>query len=217
MNANPRKLIASLALCLCFLLSFQVVHADVISVEPDLFFGGTDISNAFPGVYLSAVGGSAPSPVFAVEMFQPCCPYAITPSTGMNIFGHSGVNNIVWKPSHLSDPRYFRADFESPTTWVSIDMIQASADIRLGSLLAYDANGSMLDSVVISGLGRDEVSTAYVTSSVPAISYIIVDPDADIALDNLRYGVSTVPIPAAAYLFGSGLLGIIGISRRTSS
>lgn len=35
------------------------------------------------------------------------------------------------------------------------------------------------------------------------------------AMDNLRVGVTTVvPIPAAAWLFGSGLLGLIGVTRR---
>ena len=30
----------------------------------------------------------------------------------------------------------------------------------------------------------------------------------------VRTGVSAVPIPAAAWLFGSGLLGLVGVSRR---
>lgn len=35
------------------------------------------------------------------------------------------------------------------------------------------------------------------------------------AMDNLRVGVTTVvPVPAAAWLFGSGLLGLVGIARR---
>ena len=32
--------------------------------------------------------------------------------------------------------------------------------------------------------------------------------------DAPRVGVSAIPIPAAAWLFGSGLLGMIGIARR---
>jgi hypothetical protein len=33
-------------------------------------------------------------------------------------------------------------------------------------------------------------------------------------LDNVRVDVSAVPVPAAAWLFGSGLLGLIGVARR---
>ena len=32
--------------------------------------------------------------------------------------------------------------------------------------------------------------------------------------DNVSIGVSTVPVPAAVWLFGSGLLGLIGVARR---
>jgi hypothetical protein len=35
-------------------------------------------------------------------------------------------------------------------------------------------------------------------------------------MDNLRVSVTTqaVPVPAAVWLFGSGLLGLIGVARR---
>ena len=37
------------------------------------------------------------------------------------------------------------------------------------------------------------------------------------AMDNLRVGVTTVvPVPAAVWLFGSGLLGLIGVARKRS-
>ncbi len=36
------------------------------------------------------------------------------------------------------------------------------------------------------------------------------------AIDNLSYNVSIVPVPAAVWLFGTALLGFIGLSRRTS-
>jgi hypothetical protein len=35
-----------------------------------------------------------------------------------------------------------------------------------------------------------------------------------IRADDVTLGVSAVPIPAAFWLFGSGLLGLVGISRR---
>jgi hypothetical protein len=33
-------------------------------------------------------------------------------------------------------------------------------------------------------------------------------------LDNVRVEVSAVPVPASVWLFGSGLLGLIGVARR---
>ena len=35
--------------------------------------------------------------------------------------------------------------------------------------------------------------------------------------DNVRLDFSPVPIPAAVWLFGSGLLGLIGVARRKKS
>ena len=34
---------------------------------------------------------------------------------------------------------------------------------------------------------------------------------------NLNYGVSAVPVPAAVWLFGSGLLGLVGVARRKAA
>ncbi len=37
----------------------------------------------------------------------------------------------------------------------------------------------------------------------------------DIALDNIRFGqAAVVPVPAAAWLLGSGLIGLLGVARR---
>ena len=37
--------------------------------------------------------------------------------------------------------------------------------------------------------------------------------DATVSIDSISFNVTTVPIPAAVWLFGSGLLGLIGIAR----
>jgi hypothetical protein len=34
------------------------------------------------------------------------------------------------------------------------------------------------------------------------------------ALDDIGWEVTPVPVPAAVYLFGSGLLGLLGLARR---
>ena len=60
---NDTQTIAAISLCVSlFSLSIQEGYADIVNVEPDLFSDGTDISNPFAGVTLSATGGSIPSP-----------------------------------------------------------------------------------------------------------------------------------------------------------
>ena len=39
----------------------------------------------------------------------------------------------------------------------------------------------------------------------------------DTGIDNVRVGLATVPVPAAVWLFGSGLLGLVGVARRKAS
>jgi hypothetical protein len=39
----------------------------------------------------------------------------------------------------------------------------------------------------------------------------------EIFIDDVYLGVATVPVPAAVWLFGSGLLGLIGVARRKKS
>jgi len=40
------------------------------------------------------------------------------------------------------------------------------------------------------------------------------DWDTGVYYDNLNFGAAVVPVPAAVWLFGSGLLGLIGVARR---
>jgi hypothetical protein len=71
----------------------------------------------------------------------------------------------------------------------------------LGSASVPDSNGQLL-AFSAEGIHRFELS-----SSAPDTAGIAFD---DVTFDS----TSPIPIPAAVWLFGSGLLGLIGISRR---
>ena len=61
--------------------------------------------------------------------------------------------------------------------------------------------------------GLNHYSTSAVYSTLPDdASWVITDP-IDYA-DMGSYLVSTVPVPAAIWLFGSGLIGLVGLARR---
>lgn len=83
------------------------------------------------------------------------------------------------------------------------------------SIRVFDGNGSLiLDTIA-------NIDAGYETFSVTSLSGIsgfslfgINQVEGNTAIDNVV--VSTVPVPAALWLFGSGLLGLSGFSRRSS-
>ncbi len=88
---------------------------------------------------------------------------------------------------------------------------------------AYDAGGTLLDSISFSALSPisssvvSTIGTFDFTTTSP-IAHLHLLSDGNVAasiLDNLSF--QPVPIPAAVWLFGSGLAGLIAVARRKSA
>ena len=89
----------------------------------------------------------------------------------------------------------------------------------------FDVIVDRLDSSVIgsaSVLLNDEL-VGIISTASPSVSAVFADPsitqviqivNTDAALLNYDFYTTPVPVPAAAWLFGSGLLGLIGFARR---
>jgi hypothetical protein len=78
-----------------------------------------------------------------------------------------------------------------PPTFPSADWQHFSQDVTLGS----DVSGGItFELAAVCGADAGCVSNVF--------------------LDNLSITTSAVPVPAAAWLFGSGLLGLVGVARR---
>ncbi|MGB5259534.1 MAG: VPLPA-CTERM sorting domain-containing protein [Gammaproteobacteria bacterium] len=97
------------------------------------------------------------------------------------------------------------------TDYVSIrgDTVPASGS---ATLEAFDVNGALLGSTS----ANDIAGGLTLTLSIAGIHSIrLSETVADIAFDDLTFNdVAPIPLPAAIWLFGSGLLGLIGIARR---
>lgn len=93
------------------------------------------------------------------------------------------------------------ADFSTPYT---VGLIPLGADNELNSSLA-GSQEDIYDAII---------GTAFATSAPPAFSPL---PDPTFFGTFTFSAASAVPIPAAVWLFGSGLLGLIGIARRTKA
>jgi hypothetical protein len=85
----------------------------------------------------------------------------------------------------------------------------------------YDTSDIGSANVLLNGDFVGILSTAS-----PSVSAVFVDPslaqviqivNTDAALLNYDFYTTPVPVPAAAWLFGSGLLGLIGVARRKAA
>lgn len=109
-------------------------------------------------------------------------------------------------------------DFTTVVTDVSFDFATPSGDL---TVTALDVTGATLGVYNLMGLDpfTNQAGFPYGAghvdiSGIGEIASIIVHPDLNQALivDNLNF--SPVPIPAAAWLFGSGFISLIGAARR---
>ena len=79
------------------------------------------------------------------------------------------------------------------------------------SLYFYYLTGSGSSSTI--GAGSNAIQTAFANATGDGMWSLSANGTATYAIP----GVSAVPVPAAAWLFGSGLLGLVGIARRKQS
>jgi hypothetical protein len=92
----------------------------------------------------------------------------------------------------------------------------SKSELLGGAPLALNANPEVWTQFVYSTTLGPDVSggiTLQLKSSCGAASSC----NADIYFDSASLDVSAVPVPAAAWLFGSGLLGLVGVARRRKS
>ena len=128
--------------------------------------------------------------------------------------GHSQANTVVYEKVELFQTETFftdtfivtdtsrpyiatLTDFEFPAPMMNTGMSVTTATDLLGSLLAP---GSF-----------------QFNATTPGYYFVSFFGFADVSAPELgQYGIeiSQVPVPAAVWLFGSGLIGLVGIARR---
>ena len=197
-----------------------VAVADADFVEPDDFAAGTDISNAFPGVTLSAVGSfTADDAVVALDpSSQSSFPFEA--STGSLVIGNNG---------DIAAARHFFRDrgvlslmvsFDMPVQSVSLDFIGASNGAPdIGMIEAFDVNGVSLGAVTSGPLALNEfASTTFTSEGGNDIAFFYADAanfNGLVGIDNLRF--SAVPEPSSLSISGLLFLFAAGRMRRRQS
>jgi len=189
--------------------------AEEISVEPDDYAIGTDLSTIVSGVtfsveaqpnavVVSVIGSSGacgPDPQIAV----PCA------STDTQVFGATGLSpkSAPWQQNSGE----FRADFDQLTDFVSIDLV--GVDDGPAQLRAFRADGTHLQTFLANLSGPGHNVTASISRASPDIAYILAGGVIGERnnLDNFRFNRIAPPFPTAILLSGplveDGLGGLV--------
>lgn len=182
------------------------LSAVLITLDPDDFASGADISTASPFVTLSSAGGGSG---LDGKVYTAVSSLA---STGNKIFANSRVSPIQWLNSDTNG-YYLRADFIIPTDHVMIDII-GDAGNDYPSLWFYTASGVLEKRQSLSPLGPGQIYTFNIQQPAADILYVRIGGwssiNSTVLLDNLRF---EVPEPGAGLIFLSGLLLFKGKKR----
>ena len=185
------------------------VNAALVVVDADEYAIGTALNSAYQGVTLSAFGNYlVHGDIVATNNYT----FPHNPPAGENIFGWLSTNGH-WNRDFALNGGEFRADFDMATDFVSIDFVHGFINYQ-GMLRAYNINDNLLETFITPIIGSPPFYTASITRSTADISYIIASGygGTNSGLDRLQF--NAIPIPAAAWLFGSGLLGLVGMARK---
>lgn len=162
-----------------------------VVVDPSDFPAGADISNAVPGVTLSALGGGVTSP---------------------SIFSSGSVfKNSYWTTFGSAPGITFRADFADPTDFVSIEVL-ANDGADSAILSAFDSREDLLEIFTTTGtLGVSVPETASISRASADINHITVfHPNNNFGLDNLKFNRRAAipePSPFVLGLVGAAIAG----------
>lgn len=195
------------------------INFDSVAVAPATSLSGAPVTSYLAG-YGVTLSGMLPGETANIYNAS-TTPWMATPSSP-NVFIVGGINPIDT----------VTLNFATPVDNFSFD--------RVGNIAAYSPSGTIKGSwfataynasnVILGSVGEGLISTY---SDVPTQTFSLafqgiyhIDFTGNSynfagtnmpVLDNLTFTSSPVPVPAAAWLLGSGLLGLMGVARRKAA
>lgn len=137
-------------------------------------------------------------------------------NSGNTLTSQSNGSTVIFDFStNIRDLQFFAID------------IEAGSVTEVFSAEVFDVDGNSLNSITLTGgdtgtgdglLSLVDFSTGFAGSDLirrlkfSAITAPSINPG--YAVDNFSYSISEVPVPAAVWLFGTALIGLVGFSKR---
>ena len=210
------QLLGRLFVFALFILNGDYVTAGLVNIDFNDLTPGTPVTTQYQaqGVTLSLLGSTLSGPyTYALEELD---------GTPLNIFGASG--NAI-NPGDNTIPPYWAIEFQfsTPVDYFSILALDADETFTVTAYVNQQVINAPLS---LSLLGIKETSPfrgpvydVDLGSIGGALLFdrVVISPNGDIpeVFDNLQF--NAVPIPPALWLFGSGLLGLVGIARKKAA
>ncbi len=145
-------------------------------------------------------------------------------TSGNNIYNYSDtgtlLNSFTWPSTSIV---YSDTTFNGSKLYTVYDGIQEGVTVRDPVTLVQ--SNVVLPGFSASGIASGNNNDMYLTFGNVIYHYadngtllnsMTFFPDAGVNYTGITYAASPVPVPAAVWLFGSGLLGLIGISRKSA-
>lgn len=218
------KILAALAVVLIFgSIPLEPAFSAKINFDDSSLNHLSDITNFYPGVRFNGIdnsfhlsSGAYPVPSILPEITRGAAtwdPYGLTaPGESPGNFavglgsGHPGDYGILIAFDHVI----------SAISLTGLDFGNNGADIEQMTLSAYDKNGKLI--------GYEHFTTQFVEGAIKGrlsfsnmkfVAFNYTNTHYGFyGIDDLSYTPAAVPVPAAIWLMGSGLIALIGFSRK---
>lgn len=200
----------SLAVAASTLVLSTSVNADIVSIDfedPILtgqyFLDGELVTNA--PVQIGTAGSSG-----AADIIAPPASYTSGPNNG-SAYLHSSIYSSIYIQAHQNDL----------FSLISLDLGEYSTHASNSSvnITGFKNNGNQISTTLqldslFDGLGGiNDFQLITLDASWSNLTRVEFDNSA-YSLDNIQLDLNSVPVPAAVWLFGSGLIGLVGVARR---
>jgi hypothetical protein len=148
--------------------------------------------------------------------------------TSLSVYGtehqYYAGSTAIYMPNVGSSIRIERTD-GNPFNLVSIDLAEFSTDYLtpVVHITGFVSGVAIHEYVTLDGAGPGNGLETFDFSTFNSVTEIRISSGSSVTYDRFQLDnvvlsdVSAVPVPAAAWLFGSGLLGMIGIARKKNA